>query len=53
MGDDHKVGVECVEVGKFGDNQVRVTGLTDGDIVVTAGVHKLREGQEVRLGDDA
>ena len=33
----------------FGDNQVRVKGLAPGTIVVTAGVHKLHEGQVVRL----
>lgn len=53
VGEDHKLVLQSVKVENFGDNQVRVTGLTDGDIVVTAGVHKLREGQEVRLGDDA
>ena len=40
-----------VQVSDFGDNKVRVTGLRDGDIVVTAGVHKLRDGQEVRLAE--
>lgn len=52
VGEDHTVSLQSVQVENFGDNQVKVTGLKDGDIVVTAGVHKLRDGQEVRLGDD-
>ncbi len=47
--DDHTVALRSVVVEAFGDNQVKVTGLSAGDIVVTAGVHKLREGQQVRL----
>lgn len=42
-----KVTVEPAE-----KNQVKVTGLSDGDIVLTAGVHKVREGQKVRLSED-
>jgi RND family efflux transporter MFP subunit len=34
-----------------GDSVVVDSGLADGDIVVTAGVHALRPGQEVRLLD--
>ncbi|MEE1362910.1 MAG: efflux RND transporter periplasmic adaptor subunit [Selenomonadaceae bacterium] len=34
------------------NNKVKVTGLADGDIVVTAGVHKVMEGQKVRLSED-
>ena len=31
----------------------KVSGLNEGDMVVTAGVQKLREGQKVRTNDDA
>ena len=34
------------------NNKLKVTGLADGDIVVTAGVHKVMEGQKVRLSED-
>lgn len=41
--------LRAVQIEAFGDNQVKVThGLKDGDEVVVAGVHKLRDGQEVR-----
>ena len=36
----------------IGNNAVRVSGLSAGDIVVTAGVHKLYEGQKIRLMED-
>lgn len=39
-----------VKIGAFGDQQVQVLeGLQNGDVIVTAGVQKLREGQKVRL----
>ncbi len=43
-----------VKLGSFGDgDQVQVLqGLQVGDMIVTAGVHKLREGEKVRTGDD-
>jgi multidrug efflux system membrane fusion protein len=38
-----------IQTGVFGNDQVQVlSGLKQGDIVVTAGVHKLREGQKVK-----
>ena len=49
--DDGKVSLRKVEVTAFDDNNVRVRGLKSGDIVVVAGVHKLRDGQEVRTVD--
>ncbi len=46
------VSLRKVRVGAFGDGMVEVTeGLRDGELIVTAGVHKLREGQKVRTGD--
>jgi multidrug efflux system membrane fusion protein len=51
---DRTVRWRPVKIGEFGDNQVQVLeGLADGDVVVVAGVHKLREGQKVRLEDDS
>ena len=47
---DNIVQLQNVSIENFGDNKVKVSsGLQNGDIVVVAGVHKLREGQEVRL----
>ena len=46
---DGKVSRRKVKTEGFSDNKVKVTGLKDGDVVVTAGVHKLLEGQEVRV----
>ena len=41
-----------VQVEDFDQNQLKVHGLNDGDIVVVAGVHKLHEGTKVRLTND-
>ena len=43
-----KVTLKNVTVKNFRDNEVEVEGLNSGEVVVVAGVHKLREGQEVR-----
>ena len=48
VGDDHTVSLKSVQVEDFGDNQVLVHGLEASDLVVTAGVHKLHEGEQVR-----
>lgn len=50
---DGKVTLREVSVESFGANEALVKGLKDGDVVVTAGVHKLHEGEEVRLGAEA
>ena len=50
--DDNTVALKSVEVENFGDNTVLVHGLAPTDVVVTAGVHKLREGQAVRTEAD-
>jgi RND family efflux transporter MFP subunit len=49
--EDMTLHLKDVSVDDFGKDAVKATGLDDGDIVVTAGVHKLHEGQEARLGD--
>lgn len=50
---DGKVTLREIAVVSFGANDAIVTGLENGDVVVTAGVHKLHEGEEVRLGAEA
>ena len=50
---DGKVTLREVSVESFGSNEAIVRGLESGDVVVTAGVHKLHEGEEVRLGAEA
>jgi multidrug efflux pump subunit AcrA (membrane-fusion protein) len=42
-----------VTVGGFHENRVEVTaGLAEGDVLVVAGVHKLHEGQAVRVNSE-
>ena len=45
---DNKVALKNVRVENFSGNEVLVQGLSPQDKVITAGVHKLHEGQEVR-----
>lgn len=52
IGEDKKLSLKTVSVEAFGDDQVKVTGLAQGDQIVTAGVHKLHEGEEVRTEGD-
>ena len=50
---DHVATLRQVQVGSFGNTQVQiVSGLNPGDTIVTAGVHKLQEGQTVKLSED-
>ena len=51
VGADNKVFLQEVAVDGYDGNDVLVRGLPDDALVVTAGVHKLREGDEVRTGD--
>ena len=47
-----QVRLKPVTVGQFREDGVSITGgLAAGDVVVTAGVHKLRAGQSVRIAD--
>jgi len=51
--ENNTVSLRSVTVGPFGDNQVEIlAGLQNGDVVITAGVHKLQEGQKVRVTGD-
>jgi RND family efflux transporter MFP subunit len=48
------VKLRTVKTGEFGDGQVQVLeGLNAGDVIVTAGVHKLREGLRVSTAGEA
>lgn len=50
VGEDETVSLRAIEVGEYRPSEVQVTaGLAPGEIVVTAGVQALREGQRVRL----
>ena len=47
---DNKVTLMPVKVGRYGENTVEIIeGLAKGDRIVTAGVSKLAEGEEVRV----
>jgi multidrug efflux pump subunit AcrA (membrane-fusion protein) len=51
---DDTVFLRPIKTGKFGNGAIQVvTGLQQGERIVTAGVHKLREGQKVKLGGDS
>jgi RND family efflux transporter MFP subunit len=48
------VSLRPVRLGAFGDSSIQVVdGLKDQEIIVTAGVHKLKEGQKIRLAGDS
>lgn len=50
---NHTANLRPVQIGKFSNGHVQiVAGLTPGETIVTAGVHKLREGQTVRVTED-
>lgn len=47
---DGAVTLRPVKTGVFGDGKIQILeGLRDGDVIVNAGVQKLREGQKVRV----
>lgn len=52
VGSNHTLSLKDVTVSDFGDNTVKVSGLSQGDVVVTAGVHMLTEGETVRTERD-
>lgn len=52
VGKDKTLSLKKVNVEAFGDDSVKVSGLSKGDVVVTAGVHMLSEGQTVRTESD-
>lgn len=47
---EEKVWLRPVRTGIFGNGRVQISdGLKTGEVIVTAGVHKLREGQKVKV----
>lgn len=52
VGKDRTVSLQNVSVETFDDNRVSVKGLKNGDMVVTAGVQLLSNGQVVRTEGD-
>lgn len=45
------VSLNPIVIGAFGDGKIQVVeGLPPGSVIVTAGVHKLHEGQRVHIG---
>ena len=47
---DNTVTLRPIKIGNFGNAEIRVlAGLNPGETIISAGVHKLREGQKVRL----
>ena len=51
VADDNTVKLKKVQVTQFGDNEVIINGIDSGESIITAGVHKLREGQKVQTRD--
>lgn len=48
------VSLKPIVIGAFGDGKIQVAeGLPVGSVIVTAGVHKLHEGQRVHSAGDA
>lgn len=50
---ENKVALKSITIEDLSSDQVTVTsGLNEGDVVVAAGVTKLRQGEKVRIGSD-
>ena len=49
--EDGKVHLKKIDVKNYDGNEILVSGLNSNDVVVTAGVHKLREGQQVKIDE--
>jgi len=52
VNDDHTVSLRAVEAENLGDNQVKIKGIFIGDVIVTAGVNKLHDGEKVKIFED-
>lgn len=50
--DNLTLSLKDVQVEDFAKDKLKVHGLSNGDIVVIAGVHKLREDTKVRLAEE-
>lgn len=52
--EDDVLTLRPVKTGNFGNGTIQVlSGLSQGERIVTAGVHKLRQGQKVNVGGDS
>ena len=51
IGEDNRLHLQNITVESYLGDKVMITGVSAGDLVVTAGVHKLHEGQTVRRGE--
>lgn len=49
--EDNTVKLKDIKVEQLGDNEVEVSGVNANDLVVVAGVNKLRDGQKVQMKD--
>lgn len=51
---DDVLTLRPIQTGNLGNGTIQiVSGLQQGDRIVTAGVHKLKEGQKVKVGGDS
>ncbi|GMB00027.1 efflux RND transporter periplasmic adaptor subunit [Pelosinus sp. IPA-1] len=51
---DNVLTLRPIQTGSFGNGTIQVlAGLQPGDLIVSAGVHKLKEGQRVKTTGDA
>ena len=51
---DDMLTLQSITTGKFGNGTIEVlSGIKQGDCIVTAGVHKLKEGEKVIIGGDS
>lgn len=50
---DNTVSLKNVQVETFKDNYIKVSGINEGETIVTAGVQKLHEGEKVRISASA
>lgn len=51
---DNVLTLRPVQTGAFGNGTIQIlSGLEQGEQIVVAGVHKLKEGQQVRTGGDS
>lgn len=52
--DEDTLVLRLITIGNFGSDKVEVlSGLASGERIVTAGVHKLKEGQKVKVAGDS
>jgi len=52
VNDDNTVNLQPVIIENTEGNQVKVSGISLGEVIVTAGANKLQEGEKVRIFED-